>query len=292
MPDIQAQRWHQRVEYKRLPHERAKLSTMHVAIIDDRVAKPFVVTHHYSASYPASHLAVGLFDGSPETNEPIGVAVFSEGVRSHAAMPKWTGHDRSAGTELGRFVLRPEVGYNAESWFLARAFELLAEKRPQTRAVLSYADPVERRLPDNTVIKPGHVGTIYQATNAFFLGRASPRRLYLGPDGRVIHPYNFDKIAGELRNAATSERILTDAGCPARRTGESPQDWIARVKRGLPSFRHPGNLVYAFGLSPEARKTMNRLHPKRAPYPKGRNTIQRHTTADGAANRQTCLFDS
>src|SRR3546814_3196988 len=32
-----------------------------VDVIPDRMAKPFIERHHYSGSYPASRLAIGLF---------------------------------------------------------------------------------------------------------------------------------------------------------------------------------------------------------------------------------------
>jgi hypothetical protein len=45
-----------------------------------------------------------------------------------------------------------------------------------------FSDPVERRRADGTVIMPGHVGVIYQASNAVYTGRGTARTLALLPD--------------------------------------------------------------------------------------------------------------
>lgn len=87
--------------------------------------------------------------------------------------------------ECSRFVLLDECPGNAESWFLARCFDaLLAEG---VRGVVSFADPVPRRTASGLLVMPGHVGTIYAATNALYTGRATARTVKLLPDGTVFH---------------------------------------------------------------------------------------------------------
>jgi hypothetical protein len=48
------------------------------------------------------------------------------------------------------------------------------------RGVVSFSDPVPRRTAAGDLVFPGHIGTIYQASNAGYLGRTTPRR--------VLHP--------------------------------------------------------------------------------------------------------
>jgi hypothetical protein len=48
------------------------------------------------------------------------------------AVPKYTGLEALAGVDLGRFVLLDQVEANGESWFLGRAFELLAQQAPRS----------------------------------------------------------------------------------------------------------------------------------------------------------------
>ena len=49
-----------------------------------------------------------------------------------------------------------------------------------------FSDPLPRTRADGTVVMPGHLGTIYQAANAVYTGRGTPRTLTLLPDGTVF----------------------------------------------------------------------------------------------------------
>jgi hypothetical protein len=51
---------------------------------------------------------------------------------------------------------------NGESWFIARCFERL--RREGFVGVVAHSDPLRRTRADGTVVCPGHVGTIYQAS--------------------------------------------------------------------------------------------------------------------------------
>lgn len=53
--------------------------------------------------------------------------------------------------------------------------------RAGMRGLVAFADPVERQTKDKIIVKPGHFGTIYQASNALYLGRATRRTLTLLP---------------------------------------------------------------------------------------------------------------
>ena len=233
-------------------------------IPDDRPAERFVVEHHYAGSYPAARFRVGLFGPHSQL---LGVAVFSEPA-STAVLPKWLGGVADDGCELGRFVCLPEVAYNGETWFLARAFRLLrSEKR--IRAVLSFADPVAwRNGPE--VVKPEHWGTIYQASNAIHAGRSGARTHLVAPDGRPISPRALSKLRSEERGWEYVARQLVAAGAPRRAFGESSHDWLARV-RATPGFtrqRHQGNLAYVFGLDAGARSQLTAQHGRGLAYPK------------------------
>lgn len=267
------QRWQDRAEVRRTPGDRINPRCYGVDVIPSRVAKPFVCQHHYSGSYPADHVAVGLYAKHGVARSYLaGVAVFSEGVQSGKAMPRWTGFDAAAGTEIGRLVLLPEVPHNGESWFIARAFAALRAAKPQVRVALSYSDPVERTTAAGQVVKPGHFGTIYQASNALFLGRATARSLLLLPDGRVLHPYLFDKLRHRRQGWAYALRAVEQAGAvagvEARRWGEDEATWLGRVRGALRPLRHPGNLTYAFGLDREAWASLRTKHGGGLPYPK------------------------
>lgn len=137
------------------------------------VGRAFIREHHYSRSCHNGPMCWGLFDGE----DMIGVLAFatpnSENVRRSVF---GAGHENEV-TELHRLVLLDGTPTNTESWFIARAMQGLREYRPQIRAVLSFADSTE-----------GHVGTIYQATNAVYTGMTGRATFYRDTEGRLRHP--------------------------------------------------------------------------------------------------------
>ena len=146
---------------------------MIVARVPVSVGKAFVIEHHYSHGIHNGPMTWGLFDGG----ELVGVIAFatpsSENVRASVLGPEHKGSI----TELHRLVLLDAIPRNGESWFIVRGLRALKAERPYYRAVLSFADATQ-----------GHVGTIYQATNAIYTGTSGRARFYLDPDGRLRHP--------------------------------------------------------------------------------------------------------
>ena len=144
-------------------------------IAQDRVARAFVVQHHYSGTYPAARRRFGLYEGGAL----VGVAVFSVPM-SYASLRPWGPGDA---VELGRLVLLDRVLANAESWFVRRALDALA--RDGFAGVVSHSDPVARCDVDGRAVFAGHIGTVYQALGAVYTGRASPRTMLVAADGRL-----------------------------------------------------------------------------------------------------------
>ncbi len=132
-------------------------------------------------------------------------------ANQNASIPAWfDGVPPRDGVEIGRLALLPEVAGRGETFSLARAFRLLMRTLPEVRAVLSYADPMERHDHHGNLVKRGHTGTIY---------------------------------AG----AAYAERQLVEMGAPERMPFEDSAAYVARALRSgaFRRVRHPGN--YAFG---------------------------------------------
>jgi hypothetical protein len=168
--------------------------------------------------------------------------------------------------ELGRLVLADRVPANAESWALARVWELAA--RAGVRGVVSFSDPLPRRRQDGALVFPGHAGVVYQAANATYLGRTAPRTLALLPDGAVFSGRAASKVRGGERGHAYAERLLRRWGAPPRRPGEEPAAWLraALAAAGVRRVRHPGLHRYAFALGPARRAVA--VAGSRRPYPK------------------------
>ena len=239
--------------------------------IGEKTARAFVEAHHYSGSFPSQRRCVGLFER--RCHRLVGVAAFSIPAQQ-AVIPKWTGHeDRARGTELGRFVLLDEVGYNAETWFASKAFRVLKEDSC-VESVVSYSDPVERRSLEGEVIKPGHIGTIYKGLGALFKGRSRARTLLLRPDGTTLSERSLFKIRPRLDGTQDKgftrawediRRFLPDRWSRVPPTREQWADFRCAVfeDSNLRRLHSPGNLVYVWHL----RGARKREDTVSLPYP-------------------------
>jgi hypothetical protein len=246
--------------------EVVDLAGMDVAPIDRDIARAFIELHHYEHSYPAGRFRFGLFD----SNELVGVAVFSQPVndRSTACLPG----EPIERVELGRFVLLDRVGANAETWFLGRCFHSL--RREGLTGVVSFSDPAPRRTTSGRVVMPGHVGTIYQAHNAVYLGRSRAERRRMLPDGTVAHNRMLAKIRNHERGWRTAVDRLIGHGARQPRSGENLRAWLdsalPSISRSVP---HCGNHKYAWTLNRRDRRHLEHylqreLGKTAIPYPK------------------------
>ena len=266
---LPSQRWDHRRDRYRPAGEVIDPSRYGVELIgDDTTAREFVERHHYSASYPAARLRVGLYRARAWVlPELVGVAVFSVPA-SQAVIPKWTHLPPDRGVELGRLVLLDDVPGNGESWFVARAFGLLHSALPEVQAVVSCSDPLVRRTSTGAVICPGHVGIVYQALNGRHVGRTGAASIVLGADGRTISQRALSKLRTGDRGRDYAERQLRAAGAPPRRAGEDGAAYVARALAEGPfrRVRHPGALVYTWSLDRAVQVDLDRL--ARLPYPR------------------------
>jgi hypothetical protein len=96
------QRWRKRRHSFRPAGEPFDPARHGVEPIDERTAKAFVVEHHYSRSYPAARLRVGLFrkDAPWSPAYLAGVAVFSQPMNQNAG-PTRAGVAPDQAIELG-----------------------------------------------------------------------------------------------------------------------------------------------------------------------------------------------
>jgi hypothetical protein len=269
------QRWDRQRDRYRPAGETIRPHLYGVEVIDDRAAIEFIATHHYARTSPPQMLSVGLFEsGGFERARLVGVCRFSVPM-NQAAVPARTGQPPEAGCELGRLVLVDSVPGNGESFFVARAFRLLRTERPRMRTVVSYSDPVPRFRADGSMVKPGHLGCVYQALNARYLGRSSARTLLVAPDGTVVSERSLSKLRNDERGADYAYRQLRALGAPPLAPTESGRKYVARVT-ALPLFRrmrHPGNLTYAWGLGGRhERARVEAGMPAALPYPRLRDS--------------------
>lgn len=253
------QRWRNRGASYRPAGETIIASEFEVAVIlDDNTPRAFVEQHHYSGSYPAARFRFGLY----RRGRLEGVAVFSHPCNDKVLTSVFPGSALES-VELGRFVLLDGVEGNGETWFLARCFEHL--RAEGLRGVVSFSDPVPRLTSAGSQAFRGHVGTIYQAHNATFLGRGTARTLRLFPDGRNFNARTAQKIRAHERGGTPAVAELVAAGAAPLVEGEDAGAWLRReLPRATRTMRHPGNYRYAWGLNRAARRAL----PHSLPYPK------------------------
>lgn len=262
MSDARSQRWRERREVMVPDSSTIRPADFSVAAIDEAVAKPFVLQHHYSGTFPAARLSVGLFRGVVLA----GVAVFSVPM-NNASIKAHTGlTDPLAGCDLGRFVLLDDVAGNGETWFLSRALRILRAEKPGVLAVVSCADPQPRLTADGVLVKPGHVGQIYKAMSAPYRGRTRARFEHVLPDGRLFS----ERAISKLRKLETGHAYAVDqlvAAGADRPANDNLGAWFeGLVSTGfIDRRRHPGNHVYAFPLTRAARIAAKAL--PRTAYP-------------------------
>jgi hypothetical protein len=262
----QCLRWEGQKNRWRHPDQGAiRTAEYEVAPVAEAPARAFVEAHHYSGSWPSPRLRYGLYHG----DHLVGVAVFSVPMQSRvltipfpSLVPMWES------LELGRFVLLDQVPANGESWFLARCFELI--RREGVKGVVSFSDPVPRTTADGGVVFPGHIGYIYQGSNAIRAGRSTTRTLTLLPDGTVLSERSIQKMRGGEQGRDGVERRLRSYGASPRRPSETDAEYLKRALEeiGVRKLKHRGNIRYLFPLGSAREKRLIEIGIPRGPYPK------------------------
>lgn len=259
------QRWRERRGVYRPAREPFDPRRYEVAeFYDDATADAFVGAHHYIGTLPPVQRRFGLYEGG----ELVGVVIFSVPT-NYGSLRPWGKDDA---TELGRLVLLDHVLANAESWFVRRCLDELA--RDGLAGVVSHSDPEPRRDAAGNLVFKGHVGTVYQALNAVYTGRASRKTMYLLADGREFNNRAASKIRAYAKGGATKRSRgwryaiaqLVAEGARQPEPGEDLTVWLRSERKRLTrSQAHPGNHRYVFALSRGAHKDMRR---QSLPYPK------------------------
>lgn len=268
------QRWRQRKQTMKAAHAGNLFTGRGYdvrEIADDTTAEAYVLDHHYSGSYPSALRRFGLYRGG----DLVGVAVYSYPTNARVltnAYPELRAGDESM--ELGRLVLDQDVPAMGETWMLARCHAALLASG--VVGIVSHADPHPRRTADGTLITPGHVGTIYAASNALYTGKTGARSLWLLPDGTVFSEDAKSKIREQDRGHRYAAQILVDHGAEPMRPGADPYAWLRRAKTAarVRTVRHKGchRFLLVLGRTRRDRDDVRVGYPAIRPYPKTRET--------------------
>ena len=142
--------------------------------IDCDTAKRYIKKYHYShGCHNGPEPCYALID----KGEIIGVLMFATPCSEAVRRSVFGAGQEDSVTELHRLHIKDCTPKNTESWFIARCLKLLKIDKPQIKAVISFSDSTE-----------GHTGIIYQATNAYFIGKTGKAVFYRDNEGRLHHP--------------------------------------------------------------------------------------------------------
>jgi len=154
------------------------------------VARAFISNLHYSGGCAVGSMTWGLFDNP--TNELLGAiafhtpisenvrnSIFGDGICENCDHINNEHKHKEHVTELHRLVTKEKCPKNTETWFISRGLDLLKSYKPKYRAVVSFADSTE-----------GHLGKIYQASNAIYYGTSGKSTFYRDQDDVLRPPRN------------------------------------------------------------------------------------------------------
>ena len=283
-PDGWSQRWHRhRASWVHTSQGGFDPRRYDVVELPEAPARAFVARHHYLAGWPAAVHRYGLLDlraapdgdtATVEGHALVGVVVLGSPMSSRVltnVFPQLEPFGQSL--EMSRICLSDTVPGNGESWTVSRSLRMAAAHG--IRGVVTFADPEPRlrRLHDGTVLGSpnGHLGVMYQALNAHYTGRSTPRTLTVLPDGTVLAARSAAKIIGQESGSAAVARRLHDLGATPRAARRDPGAWLraALAEIGAHRRRHPG--THRSALRPgrtRAERSRTRIALPPLPYPK------------------------
>lgn len=116
---------------------------------------------HYAKSIPVNTFGFSVFN---DENEWCGVIIYGTGAANNIAMP--FGLNQGQVIELVRMALNGKQGTTTKA--MAISLKLLHKYLPNVKLIVSYADSEQ-----------GHIGTIYQATNWYYIGYSTDTNLVI-----------------------------------------------------------------------------------------------------------------
>ena len=236
-------------------------SKLSIRQIDKPTAKKMVVKYHYSKLWTKCSVALGLFIDTgkehsffdEQEEKMIGVIVYGDPIGRLTGQSISDEIKRTEVLELTRLFIHDGYGSNIESWFISQSFNWLRKNKPEIKALISYASPVE-----------GHSGTIYQATNWIYQGNNNRWN-----DGWI---FKFDEEA-RLPWTLSDRWIHGRTIFPYYKTNDPHKiaeqvDKPFWIRKELQKHRY----VYILAKKKEKKKILKTLKHETLPYPKSRDT--------------------
>lgn len=203
-----------------------KVRDMTVARVSTRDVQEFARRYHYTGVGNNANWRWGLWHGATLH----GVVSYNLPTRSVCASVFGEEHLHQV-WHMGRLVLSEDSPRNSESRLIGGSLRAIEREYPNTWAVLTYA-----------ATDAGHLGYVYQATNALYTGSAGDPWFYIDSDGR--------RRGTHLNGHAVTEARAADMG------------WTRH--KGGPKHRY----LYILGSKTQRRQRRALLRYPVLPYPK------------------------
>jgi hypothetical protein len=220
----------------------------HVAGIAQGEARKFISQYEWLGNAGTARFCYGLKYG-----DNLAAVVCYTRPTSNAAFASLLGVNPTLVFQLCRGASTHWAPKYAASMLISRSLKML-ELRTSAKLVVAYADPAA-----------GEVGTVYQATNATYIGLSDSR----GPGAYVIqgvryHPRSVHRLFGSARHDAL---VAIDP----------------RYERIQRTKKH--RYVYVLGSEIEKRRLMKFLQPRICQYPKRVQTDSVQATNSSSPRR-------
>lgn len=127
--------------------------------------QPFVLKHYLGKDPHGIKKVYGI--RYKPTGDMIGMVIYGVPMKS-ATQVVSTEVPSNEVWELKRFFIKDEPSIpNIESFVIAKTLGMIKQEFPDIKVVITFADE-----------KVGHMGSIYQATNAIYLGKSGGKHKY------------------------------------------------------------------------------------------------------------------
>lgn len=205
--------------------EMPKVRDMTIGPVSTADVAEFSRRYHYTATGGNSTYRWGLWHGVTL----LGVVAYNLPTRQTCESVFGPDHFDKV-WHMGRLALAEHAPHNSESRLIAGSLREISKTRPDVWGVLTFA-----------ATSAGHIGYVYQATNALYTGVGGDATYYLDPEGR---------------------RRGTKQGTRVTKAEAVRRGWTA--VKDSPKHRY----LYVLGSRTQRRKRMELLRLPVLPYPK------------------------
>ena len=233
--DQAREKYNNRLFYDELEYNNTPVKDMVVKQVTVQFARPYIATYHYSKTMPDStkYVYAGYYE-----DKLAGIICYGMGTGINQYKYVVPTIEKGQYLELTRLWSPDDMPKNTESKLIAESIKMLPE---EIKLIISFADDSKN-----------HKGTVYQATNFYYLGINKGGKMMVTEDGIEKHPrlLGIYKMRHEELKDYTNKQLM------------ELYKWT--YKQGGCKHRY----VYTRGSKVERKRMLNMFKDKIEDYPK------------------------